>query len=228
MRAIFLDRDGVICLNRPDHVKSWSEFVFLACVQESLARLAALDMPIIVITNQAAINRGIVSAEEVEGIHHRMVAEVEATGGRIDRVYCCPHRPDEKCGCRKPQPGLLEQAAGDLGIELQGSYVVGDAYADIQAGLRVGCTAFLVLTGRGLRQVVHALREAPGRFQVVRDLQEAVTSILWAEGYASYQTEWRRGAGNPIELASGLHLCSATDVSPPGHALLHQSGQEPG
>lgn len=181
MRAVFLDRDGVICRNRPDHVKSWNEFVFLAHARESLARLTVLDMPIIVITNQAAINRGIVSAETVEEINQRMVMEVEAAGGRVDRVYYCRHRPDERCGCRKPQPGLLKKAAADLDIELKGSYLVGDAWSDIQAGLAVDCTSFLVLTGRGLRQANQALREAPGRFRVVRNVSEAVTTILRSE-----------------------------------------------
>jgi D-glycero-D-manno-heptose 1,7-bisphosphate phosphatase len=182
-----LDRDGVICRNRPDHVKSWSEFTFLSNALESLACLAVLDMPIVVVTNQAAINRGIISAETVEEIHQRMVAEVEAVGGRIDRVYYCPHRPDEQCGCRKPQPGLLRQAAADLGIELHGSYLVGDAWSDIQAGLAVGCTPILVLTGRGLSQAAQALREGAGRFPVARDLQEAVATILRTEERKSCQ-----------------------------------------
>lgn len=178
MWAVFLDRDGVICRNRPDHVKSWDEFAFLPRALNSLARLADLDMPIIVVTNQAVINRGIATAETIEKIHRRMVAEIERAGGRIDRVYYCPHRPDEQCECRKPQPGLLRQAAADLGFELEGSYLVGDAWTDIQAGLAVGCTPFLVLTGRGMRQARQALGEGPGRFCVVRDLSEAAATIL--------------------------------------------------
>lgn len=182
MRAIFLDRDGVICRNRPDHVKNWSEFVFVARAREALARLTILDLPIIIITNQAVINREIISAEVVDEIHRRMIINIEAAGGRIDRVYYCPHRPNERCDCRKPRPGLLQQAAADLDIQLEGSYMVGDAWADIQAGMAVGCTPFLVLTGRGLSQAPQALREGPGCFRVVRDLYEAATVILHAEG----------------------------------------------
>ena len=84
MRAIFLDRDGVICHNRADYVKSWREFVFLTGAQEALARLAVLDMPIVIITNQSAINRGIVPVETVKDINRRLVTEVEAAGGRIE------------------------------------------------------------------------------------------------------------------------------------------------
>ncbi len=187
MRAVFLDRDGVICRNRPDHVKSWSEFIFLSGARESLARLASLEMPIVVISNQAAINRGMVMAETVEEIHSRMVTEIEAAGGRIDRVYYCPHRPDEACDCRKPQPGLLKRAAADLDIELEGSYIVGDAWSDIQAGLAVGCTPLLVLTGRGQHQALQALREGVGCLRIAYDLSAAVQAILEAEGVDAYE-----------------------------------------
>jgi histidinol-phosphate phosphatase family protein len=211
MRAVFLDRDGVICGNRPDHVKSWNEFVFLARVHEGLARLAALNMPIVVVTNQAVINRGIITVETLDEIHRRMVAEIGAAGGRVDRVYYCPHRPDELCGCRKPRTGLLKRAAADLGIELRGSYIVGDAWSDIQAGLAVGCTPFLVLTGRGLQQAPQAIREGSGRLRIVRDLSEAVTAILKAEGHSLHQMTWSRLDKPPLEptvrLRFGSGLC---------------------
>jgi D-glycero-D-manno-heptose 1,7-bisphosphate phosphatase len=201
-RAIFLDRDGVICQNRPDHVKSWDEFLFLRRARESLTRVSVLKMPVVVVTNQAAINRGMVSERTVKEIHRRMVAQVSAAGGRIDRVYYCPHRPDEKCGCRKPQPGLLERAAQEMGIELDGSYLVGDAWTDVQAGLAVGCTPFLVLTGRGLSQALQALRNGSGRFRIVRDLGDAVTAILQAEGHAPPGMVWGRRDGNDGDLAT--------------------------
>jgi histidinol-phosphate phosphatase family protein len=199
MRAIFLDRDGVICHNRPDHVKNWSEFVFLSRAREALARLATLEMPIIVVTNQAAINRGLVRAEQVDGIHRRMIAQVSAAGGRIDQVYYCPHRPDEHCCCRKPQPGMLFEAAADSGIELSDSYMVGDAWTDIQAGLLVGCTSFLVLTGRGLRQAPQAIHKGLGQFQIVRDLSEAVNKILQIEGRSIEEMTWSRSVNLATE-----------------------------
>jgi D-glycero-D-manno-heptose 1,7-bisphosphate phosphatase len=212
MRAVFLDRDGVICRNRPDHVKNWNEFVFLAGAREGLARLAALDIPIVVVTNQAAINRGMVSAETVDEIHRRMVDGIEAAGGRIDRVYFCPHRPDEGCGCRKPQPGMLKQAAADLGIELKGSYLVGDARTDIQAGLAVDCIPFLVLTGRGLRQAPQALLEGLGRLRVVRDLSVAVTSILQAEGHTLHQMACSRPDRTLMEPTTGSRFGSGLSL----------------
>ena len=86
MRAIFLDRDGVICQNRSDHVKSWTEFEFLPGAKSGLAALSRLNLPIIVVTNQAVVGRGIVSARVVEEINRKMVEEITASGGRIDRV----------------------------------------------------------------------------------------------------------------------------------------------
>ncbi len=181
MRAIFLDRDGVICKNRPDHVKSWAEFEFLPGVKCALANLSQLDLPVVVVTNQGLINRGLATAEVVEEIHRQMAAELAAAGARIDRVYTCPHRPDEGCDCRKPQPGMLLQAARELSIDLAGSYLVGDALTDLLAGSRVGCQTYLVLTGRGPGQLWPAFQALGGGFTIVRDLKDAVNHILNSE-----------------------------------------------
>lgn len=194
MRAIFLDRDGVICENRADHVKSWDEFRFLPGALPALAQLTGSEFARIVITNQAAINRGIVPASTVDGIHARMIAEVERAGGHIHRVMTCPHRPDENCTCRKPKPGMLFQAATDLGIDLSRSYLIGDATTDIQAGLAAGCTCFMVLTGRGMKQSAMALARNEVSFRFARDLQHAVEMILYLEAFG-------RGHITPFQTA---------------------------
>jgi len=152
-RAIFLDRDGVINENRPDYVKSLAEFVFLPGALEALRLLAGVGMPIVVVSNQSAINRGLVSHATVDAITQAMQRQVEMAGGRIDAVFYCPHRPDEGCTCRKPKTGLFHQAARRLDLQLAGSYVVGDALSDIQAALSIGAHPLLVLTGRGREQV---------------------------------------------------------------------------
>jgi D-glycero-D-manno-heptose 1,7-bisphosphate phosphatase len=185
-----LDRDGVICENRADHVKSWQEFQFLPGVIESLAALSRLDLPIIVVTNQAAIGRAVVSARVVEEIHEHMVAEVTAHGGRIDRVIYCPHRPEETCGCRKPAPGMLLQAAEEMGIDLSRSYLVGDAATDLLAAQQVGCQPFFVLTGRGLQQLGLALRSMNQPFTITRNLMEATDHILKAELQLTVETDY--------------------------------------
>lgn len=178
--AIFLDRDGVICENRVDHVKNWDEFQFLPGAKVSLAALSLLGLPIVVVTNQAIVGRGLVPASTVDGIHQRMVAEVEAYGGRIDRVVYCPHRPEDRCHCRKPEPGMLLQVADELGIDLSSSYLIGDAATDLIAGQSVGCKNFLVLTGRGLQQLLPAFRTA-NHFTITGNLMKATTHILKAE-----------------------------------------------
>ena len=181
MRAVFLDRDGVICENRPDHVKNWDEFQFLPGAKNSLAALSRLGLAVVVVTNQAVVGRGIVPASTVDDIHRRMVDEVATFGGRIDRVVYCPHHPDENCGCRKPKAGMLLQAANEMGIDLRRSYMVGDAASDLLAGQCVGCRTFMVLTGRGLQQLVPAFRSVDGQFTITRNLMGATTHILKAE-----------------------------------------------
>jgi len=186
--AIFLDRDGVICENRPDYVKNWAEFRFLPGAKEGLALLKRLGLPIVVVSNQSAINRGFTSADAVNDIHRRMLDEVRTAGGRIDRVLYCPHRPDEACSCRKPRPGLLLQAARELNLDLCHSYLVGDAATDLLAGHSVGCQTMLVLTGRGLRQLWPTIHVVPGRFTIVRSLLDAARHIRTLEGGVTRQT----------------------------------------
>ncbi|HXF70781.1 MAG TPA: HAD-IIIA family hydrolase [Thermoflexus sp.] len=180
MRAVFLDRDGVICENRPDHVKSWGEFRFLPGALSALRRLAETPFPIVVVTNQAIIHRGIVPAEIVAEIHARMTWSIRRFGGRLDAIYCCPHRPEEGCFCRKPKPGLLFQAAKDLGISLEDSYLIGDALTDVEAALAAGCQPLLVRTGRGALQSDLVLRRYPD-VPIFQDLSEAVSWILRRE-----------------------------------------------
>ena len=178
--AVFLDRDGVINENRVDHVKSWHEFAFLPGALDALRRLATLDWPVVVITNQAAIGRGLVSRETVEEINGRMVAAVRSEGGRIDGVFYCPHRPEEECACRKPEPGLLLQAAEQLGLDLPTSFLVGDAASDVLAAHAADCRAVLVGTGRGAEYAKRALlqRHDIVGYHLADDLGQAVDWIV--------------------------------------------------
>src|ERR1700730_5302138 len=136
--TIFLDRDGVINENRPDYVKSWSEFCFLAGAKEAIVTLTRAGHRIIVCTNQAGIARGKVSRETVEEIHRHMVAELAKEGGRIEQVYYCPHGKDENCLCRKPRPGMLLRARDELGVDLSDAVFIGDSMTDVRAGLSAG------------------------------------------------------------------------------------------
>ena len=176
--AVFVDRDGVINENRADYVRSWEEFVFLPNVFEPLRQLAQNGLLTIVVTNQSAINRALVSRETVETIHCQMREVVSRNGGRVDAVLTCPHRPDENCTCRKPQPGLLHQAAKRFDLDLTRSYVVGDALCDIAAGLAAGCCPILVLTGLGREELARLKAQGYDGYHVATDLKEAVEWIL--------------------------------------------------
>lgn len=176
--AIFLDRDGVINRNRDDYVKSWEEFVFLPGALAALRRLADLPWPILVVTNQSGVGRGIIPIGQVHAIHDNMRRAIQSHGGRIDGVFVCPHHPDDHCDCRKPAPGLLLQAQSRFKLDLTRSFLVGDSAGDILAAQQVGCRPFLVMTGRGPAQLPLLERTGVGNYQVVADLSVAVERIL--------------------------------------------------
>jgi len=147
--AIFLDRDGVINENSEDHVKSWDEFHFITNAIRTIRELTETGMPIFVVTNQGAVNRGMMTVDDLNDIHGRMLEAITEGGGKITKVFFCPHTADENCTCRKPEPGMLLQAAEEYNIDLKQSFMVGDAWTDMAAGREAGTYNILLLTGRG-------------------------------------------------------------------------------
>jgi D-glycero-D-manno-heptose 1,7-bisphosphate phosphatase len=147
--AIFLDRDGVINRRRADHVKSWAEFEFLPQALEGLREINRMGAPVVVVTNQSAVGRGLLSEADLGAIHERMVSEIAAAGGRIDAIYACLHTPADGCDCRKPAPGLILRATADLGLRIECSVMVGDSVSDLQAARAAGCTPVLLADGAG-------------------------------------------------------------------------------
>ena len=177
--TVFLDRDGVINVDSPDYIKSWSEFHFIAGSREAIARLTENGITVIVISNQSAINRGMVALETVEGMHDRMCRAVADDGGRIADIFYCPHRPDENCDCRKPKPGLIHSAQRRHGLDLSKAVMVGDSAKDIRAGQAAGCgRTVLVRTGNGESAIeeLNAAGENPDH--VSADLGQAVQWIV--------------------------------------------------
>jgi len=134
----------VINRRRPDHVKSWAEFEFLPGVLEALAALHASGRQVVVITNQAAVGRGLLAEAGLMRIHRLMLETINAAGGLVAAVYACLHRPDAGCDCRKPRTELFRRAGTELGINLRGSVVVGDASSDIEAARALGCPSILI------------------------------------------------------------------------------------
>jgi D-glycero-D-manno-heptose 1,7-bisphosphate phosphatase len=146
IRAVFLDRDGVINKKAPegDYVKSWHEFEFLPGVAEAIRILNNKDYKVIVITNQRGVALGRMSEGAVEAIHMRMTAELQQRGVIVDRVYCCPHEKDS-CSCRKPAPGMLLEAKKDFPeLSFEDSFVIGDSINDMEAGKALSCKCILI------------------------------------------------------------------------------------
>lgn len=153
--AIFLDRDGVLIENRSDYVRDWSQVKIISEAIHALALTQARNYKIVIVTNQSAIGRGLVQLEKADEINSQLVNLIQHNGGQVDGVYVCPHKPDDNCFCRKPKPGLLLQAAHELSLDLQRSWMIGDAWSDVQAGQRAGVLHKIILkTGRGTKQLL--------------------------------------------------------------------------
>ena len=148
-RAILLDRDGVLNRDRADYVKSADELVMLDGSPEAVSALKAAGYTVLVVTNQSCIGKGILPMKGVLAINGLIQEAMVRAGGRVDAFYVCPHAPDEGCGCRKPAPGLMLQAAADWDFDPAETWLVGDATRDIQAGQTAGCSTALVRTGKG-------------------------------------------------------------------------------
>ncbi|WP_417913594.1 D-glycero-alpha-D-manno-heptose-1,7-bisphosphate 7-phosphatase [Candidatus Electronema sp. JM] len=153
--AVFLDRDGTIN-EQMGYVNHISRFVLLPGVAQAIRRLNEHDIPAVVVTNQSGLARGYFPASLLDEVHAELVRLLAAEGARLDGIYVCPHHPEAKveqyrqaCRCRKPQTGLLEQAAAELDLDLARSFMVGDRWSDLECGVRAGAAPVLVLTGYG-------------------------------------------------------------------------------
>lgn len=175
-RAVFLDRDGVLVENRDTYVRTVSDVAVLPAAVPALRLLNRAGVRVVVVTNQAAVGRGILTQAQVRRVHGSVVARLGAAGGRVDASYVCPHAPEDGCGCRKPAPGMLLRAADDLGLDLSRCALVGDAVTDLEAARAAGVEPHLVLTGRG-----HAQAGAAGDLDgghVHRDVRAAAARIV--------------------------------------------------
>ncbi len=144
-KCIFFDRDGVVNQTPgPGYVERWDDFYLLPAFVESLRVVADCGYVAVVITNQRGVARGIMSIDSVDEIHAnlRSVLKSEYDLELLD-IYCCPHDNNE-CDCRKPQPGMILQAAEQYGIDLSASWMIGDSRTDIEAGDAAGCKTIYV------------------------------------------------------------------------------------
>jgi histidinol-phosphate phosphatase family protein len=180
--ACFLDRDGVVVAD-VDYLTRPQELALLPGAAAAIATLNRAGVPAIVVTNQSAIARGMLTEAGLRDIHATLDRLLAADGARIDRYYHCPHHPTagqaSDCDCRKPKPGMLRQAAADFDLDLAASLMVGDKLDDVEAGARAGCRTCLVRTGYGKGYADAELRAA--RFPpdtIAADLAAAVATWL--------------------------------------------------
>ena len=155
--AVFLDRDGVINMERPNYVKTLDELEIFPDVAESIKQLKRAGYLIVVITNQSAVNRGLINHDNINNIHATIQKFLQESGTSVDAFYYCPHKPDENCDCRKPKPGLLLKASKELKIDLSRSWMIGDNDTDIQAAQLAGCKAFKIGHDQRLDEVVESI-----------------------------------------------------------------------
>ena len=177
--AIFLDRDGVIIENNPHYVLSWKDVIFLPDSLQALAKIAKSVYRIIIVSNQSAVGQGLITLDEVWNIQNQIIQEINIAGGRIDQTYFCPHTIKDHCLCRKPLPRMILTAAQDFQIDLQASFLIGDALSDLEAGKAAGISqTYLVRTGRGLAQLELQDAKSLEPFQVFDSIGNAINEIL--------------------------------------------------
>lgn len=176
--VVFLDRDGVINRDSPDYVTSWEAFEFLPGSLAAMARLTRAGCALIVVTNQSAVGRGLMTAARLEEMHRRLQAVVAAHGGRIHDIFHCPHLPTAGCDCRKPAPGMLLAAQRRHGFRMASAVMIGDSAKDVEAARRAGCGR-VVLVGSGLSDArPHLEARGLAADHVAADLRAAVDWLL--------------------------------------------------
>ncbi len=176
MKLIILDRDGVINQDSDAYIKSVDEFIPLPGSLAAIARLKQAGYTIAVATNQSGIARGYYDEAILAAMHNKLAHLLDEQGGEIDYIAYCPHGPDDKCACRKPLPGLLNEIGDHFNVELTNVPIIGDSLRDIQAAHAVGALPILVKTGKGEHTLANAdqINDIP----VYADLAAAVDALL--------------------------------------------------
>ncbi len=149
MQLVLLDRDGVINEDSDNYIRSADEWVPIPGSIDAIARLSQAGYTVGVCTNQSGLGRGYFSEAELSAMHRKMCALVGAAGGTVDGIFFCPHTPDADCDCRKPRPGLIDQAADAFNTSVKQAPFVGDSIKDLQAAVARDCQPILVKTGKG-------------------------------------------------------------------------------
>lgn len=178
MRAIFLDRDGVINRYPGDtkYVTSWKEFKFIPRSKKAIALLNKNKYTVFIISNQAGVNKDIYSQEVLDLITDKMLEALGRARAKIDGVFYCIHRTEDRCSCRKPKSGLVELAIKNRNIDMKNSYFIGDTIRDVSTAKASGCKSILVFSGKEKPQNRKNWEAQPDF--MFRDLYEAVRFVI--------------------------------------------------
>lgn len=184
MKAIFLDRDGVINKDpggwtKFNYVTELKDFHFLPGSLEALKLLCRNGYRIIIVSNQGGIAKGYFTKERLAEVNQLMLDKVRAAGARIEEAFYCVHKDDDNCDCRKPKTGMLETAIKKYSIRPRETYFIGDSFVDVEAGCRLGMRTVFVLSGKA---TIADLRERGLKpDHVFKDLLEAVQWLIRKE-----------------------------------------------
>ncbi len=173
---VLLDRDGTLNVEK-HYLSDPDELALFPGTTCALKKLRQMGYGLVVVTNQSGVGRGYFGIDAVERVHDRLRELLAADGASIDGIYICPHAPDEACDCRKPLPGLADQAIAEFGFDPKRSIVIGDKAADIDLGKAIGAKTVLVRTGWGTD---HEKGKTCEPDAIVDDLAAAVR---WIEGH---------------------------------------------
>lgn len=206
--AVLLDRDGTL-VEEIDYLSDPTQLRLIAGAAAAVRRLNEAGFPVIIVTNQSMIARGMGTEADLALVHEHLIALLRAEGARLDRIYYCPHHPDigeppyrAICECRKPLPGLLYQAAIDLHLDLSRSTMIGDSLRDLEAGDAAGCgTLILVRTGHGAAEETKT-RAAKLRHSVIihDNLAAAVDYFLRQEKSPRRDTADQSAGAQPTSI----------------------------
>ncbi len=150
MKLIILDRDGVINHDSDDYIKNRSEWIPIAGSLNAIAKLTKANFTVVICTNQSGIGRNLYTEKELADIHDKLHENVALYGGKIEKIFYCPHHPNDNCNCRKPRTGMLQQIKDYFNCDLLAVPFVGDSLRDITAAIKMQCRPILVKTGKGL------------------------------------------------------------------------------
>lgn len=177
-RLVMLDRDGVLNVDRPDAVKTPDELVMLPGAAPAVARLNHAGVKVALVSNQSVVGRGIVSAEMLDRIQHRLREALARDGARLDFVAICTDPPWVASERRKPGDGMLRETLRRFSLSPAEAVMIGDAATDLQAAARAGCGRILVRTGKGAATQAAGIARDLLPVAVRADLGEAVAHLL--------------------------------------------------